>query len=233
MLRLIACCFIPLAIMSISGCMASSGSFRWVNDPDQYLELSGFSIKAPTGHDWGVIAKNEDFPNSIAFVKLTQTPIRNNAEHYEFSVNVATAFGTAIGGLKKGMTENEAQRTVLEKCLQHHQRQLKYHIQESSFTHFQGAECIHYTGKQLNPQVDSYWGTINYERVSGYLCLHPDYNDFLVGIESKDGASVGQAPVNRDDQLSNFLRSLRFTPRAIPAAPPGEKSKTEGKRKIS
>lgn len=233
MIRFITCCLLPLVFISISGCAGSFGNLRWVNDPDRYIELSGFAVKPPTGQDWAVYCKDEAFPNAITFTKLIQTPIRNNAEHYEFSVNVATAFGIAVNGLKNGAVADEMKTKVLQQSLQYIQKQLKYQINESSFTHFQGAECIRYGGKQLAPQVDIYWGTINFERVNGYLCLHPDHHDFMVVIDWKDGASVGLSPVSRDDQLGNFLNSIRFTPRKIPTTPAGEKLKDEGKRTIS
>lgn len=233
MFRLLACCFLAFVVMTISGCMTSSGSFGWVTDPDQYLVKSGFSIQPPTGQNWVRAPQNDNFPNSIVFVKLMQTPIRNNAEHYEFSVTVASAYGTPIVGRVPGKADKDAYKKELQHYLQQRERKLKYLIHESSYDIFHGAKCVHYTGKQLDPEQNSYWGVINYERVSGYLCLHPDYDDFLVGMEWKEGASVGQTPANRDDQLDHFLRSLRFTPRKVPTAHPGEKSKDEGKRLIS
>lgn len=233
MIRLITCCLLSLVFISISGCAGSVGNLHWVNDPNRYIELSGFAVKPPTGHDWAVYCKDENFPNAIAFTKLIQTPIRNNVEHPEFSVNVATVFGTVFNGLKKGDVDDETKSKILQQALQFQQKQQQYQINESSLSHFQGAECIRYSGRQLVPEVDIKWGTINYERVNGYMCLHPDYHDFLVVINWKDGASIGQSPVNRDDQLGNFLNSIRFTPRNIPTAPAGEKSKDEGKRTIS
>lgn len=233
MTRLFLCCLITLVAMTISGCMTSPGSFGWVTDPDQYLKMSGFSIQAPTGQNWARAPQNDSFPNSIVFTKLMQTPIRNNAERPEFSVTVAAAYGTPIVGRVSGNADKDVDKKALQHYLQQRQGHLKYLIHDSSHDIFQGAKCVHYTGKQLDPEKNSYWGVINFERLSGYLCLHPDYDDFLVGIEWKEGASVGQTPANRDDQLGHFIRSLRFTPRKIPGAPAGEKSKDEGKRIIS
>ncbi|MDD5169760.1 MAG: hypothetical protein PHN75_13140 [Syntrophales bacterium] len=233
MIRFITCCWLPLVFISISGCADSFGNLRWVSDPDRYIELSGFAVKPPTGQDWAVYFKDKDFPNAISFTKLSQTPIRNNVEHPEFSVNVATVFGTAFYGLEKGAVDDETKMKILQQALQFQQKQQQYQINKSSLTQFQGAKCISYSGRQLVPEVDITWGTINYERVNGYMCLHPDYHDFLVVIVWKDGSSVGQSPVNRDDQLGNFLNSIRFTPRKIHTAPDGKKSNDEGKRTIS
>lgn len=233
MTRLVYSCLSALLIATISGCLAGSGSFGWVTDSEQSLGMSGFSIQAPTGQNWYRAPKNDNFPNLIQFIKIMQTPIRNNTEHPEFSITTAVAFGTDIGTRLPRKTDKNAGRKALQQCLQQYQQKAGFTINDSSYDIFLGAECISYKGKQINPEENRYWGTIRYESVTGYLCLHPDYDNFVVVMESKTGASVGMMPVNRDDQTNHFFRSMRFTPRNLPAAPAGAPPKDEGKRRTS
>jgi hypothetical protein len=190
MIRLIVGGIVAFMAATISGCISGSGTFGWVTDSDHYCEMSGFSVQAPIGANWYRVAKNENFPNRIAFVKAEPTPIRFNPYHPEFTITSVAAYGVAIGGRVPRSADKDAVREALQQGLQQYQVNVGINIQNSSYDDSLGAVCLKYKGKPVNPDVNSEYGVIRYESVTGYFCLHPQYDDFLVGMESRNGASV-------------------------------------------
>ena len=220
-----ACSAILLGAV-VSGC-AQSG---WVTDPDRYRNLSGFSVQAPAGPNWFQIEKDETFPNSVVFSNFEQTPIRNNPDHPEFGITWAAAYGLPFQATGTVKGDRKAAEQLLGQMLEQYADQAGIVVETSSLDTSLGADCLGYRGKPRVTDVSTMYGMVRYDSVTGYLCLHPLYDNFAVGMEARNGASVELRPLNRDHQLEHFFRSLRFTPRDLPPKPTGPPSKDEGKR---
>jgi hypothetical protein len=231
MVRMILGCMLAITVMVASGC-AGAGGFSWVTDSDAYWKLSGLSVQAPSGPNWIRMPKDEKFPNSIVFANIEQTPIRFNPYHPEFTVTVAKAYGASVATRVAGREDRQVVEDALRQFLSQLEKQHGIVVQHAAYDTSLGASCLAYRGKPLKPEVDSGYGTVRFQSVSGFLCLHPKYDDFLVVLESRDGASVELVPKNRDYQTDHFFKSILFTPRDLPLKPVGPPSKDEKKRVV-
>jgi hypothetical protein len=204
---------LALAIACLTGC--ATGTWGRVIDPEQYWQMSGFQVQAPSGMKWIRDQKIETFPNAISFVKFEQLPIHLSDYHPQFTFTKAFAYGAAVG--RRATSKNDAGvETFLREYLHFYEQESKMKVEKVTLDVSRGGSCLAYSGNLLKTVYNTYYGPIKYSSVTGYLCLHPDYDDFVVGMESRNGGSEELDPANRDSQLDHFFRSLRFTPRNIP-----------------
>jgi hypothetical protein len=207
-----------LAVVLLSGCV--SGNQGWVTDSNHYCNMSGFSVQAPSGPNWYRREKNPDFPNEIVFTKVeSPAPRWLRADQPDFYFSSATAYGTAIGAAVSGKGQKKTAEEALGMLLEKYQEKAGLKIESSSHDRSLGAECITYQGVPVHPDSNSQYGIIRTKGVMGYICLHPDYNDFIVGMEFRNGATAAIAPADHSQQVDHFFKSLTFTPRDLPAKP--------------
>lgn len=230
MSRMLLGSFIVLIAAIIEGCVSGPGSSGWVTDPDHYWELSGFAVQAPSGPNWHKLEKNEKHENSVVFTNVEATPIRLNPRNPEFTFTLAMARGWPTGNRVPRVCDNGTVKNALLQILKKYQQQVGLVVQNSSYDTSLGADCVTYRGKPINTDVMGEYGVVRYESVIGYLCLHPDYDDFVVIMESRNGASVEIEPINRNHQTDHFFKSVRFTPRNLPADPAAPPSRNEGEQ---
>jgi hypothetical protein len=207
-----------LIAFAVSGC--ASGDFGWANDPERSYQFSGFSVRAPSGSNWSWSARNPDSPNSILFTKVDQTPF--------FKFTTAGALGIPIGA----PVPHDSAKDVLTKILQQYQQQSGLIVEKSSFETPIEAQCLRYQGKLAKRDLLTVSGVVRIEAIRGYFCLHPDYDDFVVMMETRNGTVPGITQSFSWLQVENFFNSLRFTPRNIPKKPPGPPSKSQ-KRELA
>lgn len=214
------------ALLAVIICGCNAGRFGAATDSERYWRLSGFEVKAPSGANWFRLETDEKYPNGIAFVKLEQTPTRLSPDSNDFTITKVAAYGAPFKG--PPVRSDEMAHNALGMLLSQFAKKAGFVVQERHFDTSLGARCLNYQGKPERPEQNSKLGVIRADSVSGYLCLHPDYQNFVVGMHSMNGASVRMKPADRKQQTDHFFRSIRFTPRSLPPKPE-EPSKDEGK----
>jgi hypothetical protein len=201
---------LALTTACMSGC--ATGTWGRVFDSEQYWQMSGFQVQPPSGMKWVLEEKDNTFPNAISFVKVEGIPIRLNVYHPQFTFTKAFAYGADIG--RRATSKNDAgAETFLREYLHFYEKEIQMEVQSITFDASRGGGCLAYSGNLLKTVYNTKYGPIRYTDVTGYLCLHPDYLDFVVGMESRNGCSEELVPAKRDSELDHFLKSLRFTPK--------------------
>jgi hypothetical protein len=213
------------AVLAVAGCMSAQSGF--VLDSEQYFNLSGFSVQPPTGPDWDHLAKRDESPNSILFQTIGRMP-RDFSNHADFNFTTAYAVGVPIYG-RVPITSEQQTEEALRRLFTQYSEKNDLVIDRTTFDKSLAASCMKFEGKPRNPDMMTQSGVVRIESVIGYFCLHPLYDDFLVVLESRNGATVEVGPVNRRNHIGHFFKSIHFTPRDEPFRDPaGKQGKEKG-----
>jgi hypothetical protein len=210
-------------LLATGGC--ASEQYGFVVDTEHYFNLSGFSVQSPTGSEWDQVAKSDEMPNSILFRTIGRMP-RDFSNHADFNFTTAFAFGLPINGRVPLLSEQQTEE-ALRKLFTKYSEKAELIIGKATFDKSLAASCMRFEGIPKNQDLMTQSGVVRTESVIGYFCLHPSYDDFLVIMESRNGATVEIGPVNRRHQLVHFFKSLRFTPRNGPFRGPAGKPPSE------
>lgn len=202
---------VAVMILGLVGCARNNNALWWVTDSETYSDLAGFSVKPPSGPNWSILPQNELLPNLISFMKFDVFPFMLESRYPEFNGTAATAYGTVLDEPVADRKNREMLAEALRNHLKHYQGYFGVTIKESVLDGSIGPDCLRFEGVPLKEVVDSDFGTVRVGDRKGYICLHPEHDNYAVILATQDGVRTGSWGGNRDQQVKNFYDSLRFT----------------------
>lgn len=198
-----------IAMFSLVGC-AGNDAARWITDSEQYWEMSGFSVKPPSGSRWMKTPADNKTPNMIRFAKIDPKSFALNPNEPSFDGTVVIAVSGVFDEHVSGGKDMDAfSKTIRE-------YNDRYHvfgdskIDQLSYDRSFGLDCLRYKLLPSKEKFKSSLGDIYFKEANGYFCLHPEYDNFGVFMAGVNAARTGFNLPNRDDQVEHLFSSLRF-----------------------
>lgn len=204
-----------IAMFSLVGC-AGNDTVRWITDSEQYWEMSGFSVKPPSGSRWMKTPSDNKTPNMIRFGKIDPKPFALNPNEPSFD----GTFAIAVSGVFDEHVPGGKDTAAFSKAIREYNE--RYHvfgdskIEQLSYDRSFGLDCLRYKLLPSKERLKSPLGDIYFKESNGYFCLHPEHDNFGVFMAGVNAARTGFNLPNRDDQVEHLFSSLRFSPISSP-----------------
>jgi len=204
-----------ILLFSIIGCV--SINFEPVTQPDQRIQLGGFSFLPPNGENWQVttdpLELNMTWENwgrgtvkMKAFKKSIVGPTQKPDE--------AEILKAKITKIEFGIMKFDHDEDLMEVSQEGIKTMDKqgFKILESSSFHekFKGMNCVRWKvkaegGRKLSNSEAS--AVIHY--FQGYVCVHPRHSNHLIELGASQEVLKGQIPTDVQYEFDQFLNSLQ------------------------
>ncbi|GFO66938.1 hypothetical protein GMLC_05170 [Geomonas limicola] len=201
-----------LASLGSAGCVAQRDVAGAVLDPEFRWNRSGFSVLAPEGSTWNRVAGNN--PGGIAFVRGEGLYYAEVAPRNAVYVKGENAFAVAIH-LKPAITARTDQERATQALQQNLERYLAKLHQKATRTRYDrdlGLDCLKYQAVSTEKRLSTEKGELHLGGIYGYLCVHPEADDFGVIMQCNNFGTVW-TDIEEKKSHWRFFSSLRFLPR--------------------
>ena len=204
-----------ILLFSIIGCV--SINFEPVTQPDQRIQLGGFSFLPPNGENWEMTTDpfevNVTWENwgrgTVKMKAFKKSIVGPNQKPDEAEILKAGINKYELGIMK--FDHDDDLMDFFQEGIKAGDRQgLKF--LESSLSHekFNGMNCVRHKGKaeggrKLSNSEAS--ATIYY--FQRYMCVHPRHSNHLIELGASQEVLKGQTPTNVQYEFDQFLNSLQ------------------------
>lgn len=190
---------LAVALIILSGCLATAPRLTPVSDPTRRLEFPGFSVQPPPGEGWLILPPKE---GQVVFAKEAGSKNHTFATYVVVSrLPEQVRFETPDDFLAYVKSVEAPKNTWRFWILEYYEEVL-----DTTFAPY----CVRYDYKLADR--GAFLTEIPILDIHGYSCLHPDSKKWLIRVNYSDRSMQGEITKTLREEGEAFIKNFRFTP---------------------